>query len=347
MRVTLQAIADDLGLSKFAISRALSGKPGVSEQTRRLVARRAEELGYLGRAARTKVPTIEIVFHDWDIANSELWASVQRGAQLEAARRGYDTVVRWTKDHRIVAELARSAGGFVLIGPHDQAMIEAVHATGVRAVALGGRPVPLDTIDRISTADAEAGAFVGNFLHGLGHRHMLYVHGEAGRYGRLERLRGFQDTLAGLAGTTLRELAFDETIGEPAFRDEFVRILDEGKPPSAIFCGNDGVAVTVISQLLRRGVRVPEDISVVGFADYASAMQISPNLTTIRMPSHEIGATAVQLLLARLAEPAGQPRPPAQRIMLVQRLIERQSTGPAASTAWSRRFNSMSDRLTA
>jgi LacI family transcriptional regulator len=346
MRVTLQAIADDLGLSKFAISRALAGKPGVSDETRRTVARRAEELGYLGRATRAKAPTIEIVFHDWDIANSELWASVQRGAQLEAARRGYDTVVRWTKDSRILPELARGAGGFILIGPHDQAMMAAARATGIHVVAIGGRPVALDTIDRIGTADAEAGAYVGNFLHGLGHRNMLYVHGEAGRYGRLERLRGFQDALAGLAGTSLRELAFDETIGEPAFRDEFVRILDQGQPPSAIFCGNDGVAVTVISQLLRLGMRVPEDVSVVGFADYACAMQISPNLTTIRMPSQEIGATAVQLLLARMAEPAGQ-QPPAQRVMLVQRLIERQSTGPAGSAAWSRRLRSVLDRLTA
>jgi LacI family transcriptional regulator len=341
MRVTLQAIADDLGLSKFAVSRALAGKPGVSEETRRLISKRADELGYLGRATRPKLPTIEIILHDWDIANSELWANVQRGAQLEARSCGYGTVVRWMRDPRILGALERNATGFILIGPHDRAMMEAAHASSVRVVALGSGSAPLDTIDRVSTTDAEAGAYVASYLHNLGHRNMLYVHGEAGRYGRLERLRGFRDTLSTLSGTHLQELAFDETIGETAFRAEFLGVLDDDAAPSAIFCGSDGVAVTVVSQLLRLGIRVPEDVSVVGFADYACATQITPNLTTIRMPSHELGAAAVRLLLDRSRESYGQEPRPAQRLMLVQTLIERQSTGPAVDTGWRKRLRKL------
>ena len=205
--------------------------------------KRADELGYLGRATRPKLPTIEIILHDWDIANSELWANVQRGAQLEARSCGYGTVVRWMRDPRILGELERNATGFILIGPHDRAMMEAAHASSVRVVALGSGSAPLDTIDRVSTTDAEAGAYVASYLHDLGHRTMLYVHGEAGRYGRLERLRGFRDTLSTLSGTHLRELAFDETIGEK----DAVSLLS-GYP-----CTCDGLPVAGPAVRLKRG----------------------------------------------------------------------------------------------
>ena len=89
-RVTLQEIADHLGISKFAVSRALAGKPGVSEDTRRSVLSVAEQFGYIARRNRTPPQSIEVIFHDRTIANRELWIDVQHGIEMEAAQRPAD-----------------------------------------------------------------------------------------------------------------------------------------------------------------------------------------------------------------------------------------------------------------
>ncbi|MGL4961707.1 MAG: LacI family DNA-binding transcriptional regulator [Inquilinus sp.] len=340
-RVTLQSIADHLGLSKFAVSRALAGKSGVSEDTRRAILTTAEQFGYLARKrAGPALGSIEIIFHDRDIANSELWINVQQGAQAEAARSGHPTAVRWTQQHGIIAELEPSAAGFVLVGPQEPSMVEATQESGLPCVMVGGFTEPLDTMDRIGAADAEAGAFVGKYLSGLGHRRLLYAHGRPGLPGRLERLRGFRDALSLVEGATYREMAFDETHGDVGFREAFLDLIEAGFEPTAIFCGNDGVAVTVVSELARLGLRVPEDISVVGFADYACATQIAPKLTTIRMPSQEMGIAAVRLLLARAGHRGPPDDLPPQRVMLVQRLVERDSTAAPNPRSWRSRLRS-------
>ena len=96
-RVTLGTIAQELGLSKFAVSRALAGKTGVSEETRRKVEAVAADLGYVKPAA-SRAPSIALVFNDTDYINSELQLMVQAGVQAEAKRRGYQVVARWTHD---------------------------------------------------------------------------------------------------------------------------------------------------------------------------------------------------------------------------------------------------------
>ena len=95
-RVTLATIAKQTGLSKFAVSRALSGKSGVSEETRAVVQQAAADLGYL-RPTSTQTPNLMgIVFHDADLVNSELHLLIQTGFQAEAQRRGYQARMIWT-----------------------------------------------------------------------------------------------------------------------------------------------------------------------------------------------------------------------------------------------------------
>src|SRR5262249_48960146 len=97
-RVTLQEIADHLGISKFAVSRALTGKAGVSEDTRRSVLSAAEQFGYIARRHRAVSQSIEVIFHDRTVANRELWIDVQHGIEMEATRFGCTMAVRWTDD---------------------------------------------------------------------------------------------------------------------------------------------------------------------------------------------------------------------------------------------------------
>ncbi len=334
-RVTLQLIADHLGVSKFAVSRALTGKSGVSAETRRSVIAAAEQLGYSARKRRNGKTTqaIEVIFHDRSVANRELWVDVQHGIEMEATRLGYSMTVRWTNDHTVIEQLGRTATGYILVGPQENSMFEAARDHRLPAVVVNHLVPPLDAMDQVSAADVEAGVYVGNYLAGLGHRRMVYANGQRGYPGREARLRGFVRAIDALEGGELREIDFpDDRNAE--FREALLALVAGGFEPTAVFCGSDGVAVTVVSELMRMGLRVPDDISVVGHADYPVAMQISPKLTTIHMPHRQMGIAAVRLLLARTGTLGVYNDLPPQRLSLVPWLVERETTAKATTRSW-------------
>lgn len=338
-RVTLQDIADQLGISKFAVSRALTGKAGVSEATRKTVMEMATHLGYRARPRPAAVRrAIEVIFRDRTVAARELWIDVQSGVDAESVRQGFSMTVRWTDDPSIIAQLETEVAGFILIGPQPPDMFAAVRRSSRPAVAVNHVVPVLDTIDQISATDAEAGLYVARFLYGLGHRKLVYAHGRLGYPGREARLRGFSDASRSNPGMEVREIAFVDDQAADDLRTALLSMVEEDFEPTAIFCGSDGVAVTVVSELMRMGLRVPEDVSVVGHADYEIATQISPQLSTVHMPHRQMGLAAVRLLLSRSASSDPQSELPPQRVELVPWLVERQSTGPATKRSWRGRL---------
>ena len=337
--VTLDMIATQLGVSKFAVSRALSGKPGVSEKTRRSIIAVAEQLGYrIPRLKSGDGRSIDVILHDRNVTNRELWGDVQHGIEAEASRWGLAMAVRWTGDHRIVSRVERSRIGFILVGPHDAEMHKAVRDSRRPAVTVNHRVPPLDGMDQVTATDVEAGEFVADFLLGLGHRRMVYVHGQADYPDREARLYGFARTVAGRDDASAREIIFEYDEETSAFRSSLITMVDDGFVPTAFFCGSDGVAVTVVSELVRMGLRVPDDVSVVGHADDPIASQISPKLTTLHTPYRQMGLTAVRLLLSRagLILPVADPTP--VRVSLVPHLVARQTSGPPAPGSWHSRL---------
>lgn len=324
-RVTLQDLADQLGLSKFSVSRALTGKPGVSEATRQRIIEAAREIGYSRPApSPTAGGRILIVFHDAEVVNSELWLALLHGAQAEAARHELEVVVTIAATGDRLDPVDRSVVGIVLAGHHEPELEEAAGRTGVPLVTAGW-PKLLAGVDQVTAADWEAGVHIARYFAGLGHRTMGYVHGRPGLRGRVERGRGFRDGVEELADCTLHEMIYDE--GDNGFRSAFLRLASEGIAPTALYCTHDGIGVTVISELARLGLRVPEDISVVGYFDFACATQIVPQLTTMRAPIRQTGVVAVRCIVERLHE--GENKLPGRRIQLVPEFIERDSTGPA------------------
>ena len=120
---------------------------------------------------------------------------------------------------------------------------------------------------------------------------------------------------------------------ELTFTQAFQALRADGIHPTAFFCAHDGLAVTVVSELLRLGFRIPEDVTVVGFGDFSSATQISPQLTTVTLPGQEMGACCVRLLDDKLHDriPADQRL----RITVAGRMVLRASSGPRARVALS------------
>lgn len=322
-RVTLQTIAREVGLSKYAVSRSLAGKSGVSEATRALIRETAQRLGYIRPAGQSARNEVAVVFHDVDPFNSELYMQIQNGVQGEAHRLGMGLRVRWTHSARQLEELARSCAGLLLVGPHDREAIAAANATGVPIVRFGWVD-PLEQADQVSGTDHEAGQAVLQYLIDLGHRSIAYVHGVPGLRGRRERFYGAREIAERYDDVRMHVMQFDEQNG---FGDAYRALKETGVRPTAFFCAHDGLALTVVSELLGQGYRIPDDVSVVGFGDFSPAQQISPPLTTVRMEGQECGAVGLRLLLERIENPR-LPGMPARRIHVASRIIERRSAGP-------------------
>jgi LacI family transcriptional regulator len=161
-------------------------------------------------------------------------------------------------------------------------------------------------------------------LLGLGHRRIAAITGPSGWVATEDRRRGYHAALAaaGILPDPALEVESDFEIAGGA--DATAALLDLPDPPTAVFAFNDNLAIGAIQAARARGLRVPEDLSVVGFDDSEHATIVSPALTTVRQPLAEMGRTAVSLL-TRLLE---RQRFETLHIELGTRLVVRESTGP-------------------
>ncbi|MFC0406675.1 LacI family DNA-binding transcriptional regulator [Roseomonas elaeocarpi] len=329
-RPTIQDVADRLGLSKFSVSRALSGKPGVGAATRARVLQVAHSMGYrlnpdLPQASRQ----ILFIRQELDPVSGELWLNMMHGAEQEAQKLGFSIVPRQAQYLGDGSRLDSAVVGLILAVPRPPELTALALRTGLPVVC-ASYVGPLERIDQVVGADWEAGFAVARLLLGLGHRNMAFVHGSTTPLGRAERFRGFRDGLLEAGDATVEDIIFNEAGG---FRDPFLAWIRDGGEPTALFCAHDGIAVNVVSELLRMGIRVPEDVSVVGFNNFASASQVSPRLTTVHTPQVEIGAAMVRCIADRLTR-TGSQAPPPVRLAYVAEIIQRESTAPASPKTW-------------
>ena len=337
-RVTIQNLADKLGLSKFSVSRALSGKPGVGEATRSRVLRAAHAMGYRVNAELAH-PIGQILFvrQEIDLVSSELWLNVLHGAEAEAQRLGYLVVPRQARHLDAAGEIDPAVVGLILAVPRFNEIAEIAARTGLPVVC-ATYVEPMSRLDHVVCADWEAGVAVARMLTGLGHRNAVFVHGSTLPVGRAERYRGFRDGMLETPGTTVDDIVFDENLG---FRRPLLSHLGAGGRPTAMFCAHDGIAVSAVSELLQLGLRIPDDVSIVGYSDFAAATQISPRLTTVRVPHVEMGGAMVRCIVDRLPDPARGARPPV-RIGLAAEIVRRESTGPVGAPNWAAALGRMS-----
>ncbi|TXR48414.1 LacI family DNA-binding transcriptional regulator [Phyllobacterium endophyticum] len=330
-RVTLQDLADALGVSKFSVSRALSGKPGVGKDTRRRIESAARDMGYpLTPEQAYNKGQIWFMRQEIDRVSTELWSNILLGAEQQAEAYGY-TVVPKQAHSLFDGSLDEAVVGLILAVPYPDEISGTASGFNLPVVC-SGYAGPLEHIDQVSGTDWEAGVTIARYLATLGHRKFAFVHGDARLLGRAERFRGLCDGAKEIGGT-VDDLVFDEQAG---LRKPLIEYMDAGGKPSALFCAHDGIAVSVISELALLGIRVPDDVSVVGFNDFISASQVAPSLTTIRTPHVEMGAAMSRCIIDRVSNPRFRTVPPL-RINLVPELIIRESTGPASPVPWQRR----------
>lgn len=327
MAVHLDLIAAEAGVSVPTVSKVLNSRPDVAARTRARVTEALERHGY---AIRTRATADTGFLHvrvvDLDGAWSE---AVVRGAVEAARAQGKDVVLTVDPapddcDDWVRHALSRGTDGLLSV-----VAVPSEHAR--RALADAGVPlVVVDPLHQVpdGTLSVAATNFKGAFdaaqhLISLGHRRIATITGPIDQDNAIARLAGFQAAMLQAAVPVDDGLIIRAHYGVDQGHEATRLLLTRASRPTAIFGASDDTALGAIHALRELGLRVPEDISVIGFDDLTAAAWADPPLTTIRQPLAQMGSAAVDALVqSRLG------RAPAAHTELSTTLIVRSSTAP-------------------
>ncbi|WP_448073479.1 LacI family DNA-binding transcriptional regulator [Georgenia yuyongxinii] len=336
-RPTLAAVAREAGVSKATVSKVLNRRGDVAAPTRARVEGVIAALGYVpstGRRVHDVPPTVTVLF---DAFVNLYSAQVLSGVVAAGTEQGVDVVVTQLPN----GHDARSLGPAWFAGLADKGHLGVIVVTTelrpeqVRACAdadlalVAIDPVSLDPatseeLVSVSATNWAGGLQATEHLLDLGHRRIGFAGGAPASRPARQRLHGH---LAALGGRGLsREDALVHQDGF-AYEDGLAmatRLLGLDDPPTAIVAGCDASALGVMEAARRQGLRLPEDLSIVGFDDTYAAAWTSPQLTTVRQPMREMGRVALRTLLSTHN---GQ-RPETHHFELATTLVVRSSTAP-------------------
>ena len=332
-RQTIRDIAALAGVSIATVSRVLNERDDVSDETRALVRRIVRERGYrANRSARglsrgqtglvgVLVPLVHPAYFSGILAGAAE-ALYERDLRLVLS----PTLHEHDREVSLVDRIAHGlTDGALLVLPEESSEeLQRLLDEGYRFVVVDPLEQLPERVPSVSAAHASGADQAARHLLGLGHRRIAAITGPSGWVATEDRLRGFRAALAatGIMPDPQLEAAADFEIegGAAAART----LLDLPEPPTAIFAFNDNMAVGAMQAARERGVRVPEELSIVGFDDTEQATIVTPTLTTVRQPLAEMGRMAVSLLM-RLLE---RQRFETLHVELATRLVVRESTAP-------------------
>jgi LacI family transcriptional regulator len=337
---TLRDVAAMAGVHPATASRALN--PGtrnlISPRTADRVLHAAEQLGYqpnaVARSLRTsRSSSIGVVVPD---LTNPLFPPIVRGIEDALAPHGYVLLIVNTDndpelEDRLIALLrSRSVDGLILATARlGHPLLQVPAEVGFPVVLANrraeGLPFPSVTSDDASGIQAAVA-----HLAGMGHRRIAHIAGPQDTSTGMGRLRAFRAAMQehGLpvdAALIRRTSAWLEDEGARALRD----LLDAGRPFSAVFAGNDMLALGCYDVLAERGLGCPEDLSVVGFNDMPLVDKLRPGLTTVHIPHYDIGWETGRLMLDQLTRGEQQ----AKAVLMPASLSVRDSTGPPGEAA--------------
>lgn len=323
-------------MSAATVSRVLSRPAKVAEATRRHVTQVMKQLGYSPTAAAMSLRTFvtrKILVTVPDIANP-FFSLIIQGIEESALRQGYAVVLGNThhdpeREERYAQMLLRrEADGLIFLGHRlPQSLRGWKHSDSKYPPIVNGCEysprlgVPSAHID-----NAAAAAAAMDHLYGLGHRDIGIVTGPLASPLSRDRLRGVTARAQAVrARPIVTHGDFSVTSGTAAA----ARLLARRRPPTAIFCFNDEMAMGVLEYAAAQGRKVPEQLSVVGFDDIRFARHVQPALTTVSQPMLDIGRETVRLLLDVLRGGLAKP----VSVTLPHRLIIRHSTAPRSTAS--------------
>ncbi|HEY2396231.1 MAG TPA: LacI family DNA-binding transcriptional regulator [Rudaea sp.] len=304
MAVTIKDVAREARVSVASVSRALNGHSNVTDETRRRILRVAKELRYMPHgAARSlitrRTQTIGALLPD---LHGEFFSELIRGVDLAARTRGLHLLVSSSHGDANEAAAALRAmlgrvDGMLVMSPH-------VDASFLRDNLPAGLPIVL--LNTPITGQRYAALNIDNFggayamvrhLVGRGHRRIALIAGPENNFDAAERLRGYRSAMEKFAPKALAQVLRGDFTEESGYRAG-QQLLELRQRPQAVFAANDIMAAGCLNALKEAGVRVPQDIALAGFDDIPIAHFVTPPLTTVRVRIADLGARALDRLVA-------------------------------------------------
>jgi DNA-binding LacI/PurR family transcriptional regulator len=309
---TLRDVARQAGVSVATASRVVSGFDNVRPETRARVERAMRELLYVPPGQRPATGVIGLLLPDLE---NPIFPALAQAIENRATAAGFasilcsTTAAAFREVDYVHMLLGRQVDGMIFIscemtnmsGEHDH--YARLLEEGARIVFVNGALNTLN-VPSVGVDERSAGELATQHLLGLGHRHVGYVAGPAYYLPTQQKAEGRESALrtAGLEPDTLVAHGEDFTVegGREALRE----LLARKQRPTGVICSSDLMAIGVLQEAAAQGLRVPDDLSVVGFDGIEATRWTDPPLTTVEQPIEEIAETAVNGLRSRIAEPA-------------------------------------------
>jgi LacI family transcriptional regulator len=309
-KVTIIDVAAEANVSYATVSRVINHDVHVKQETRDRVLQTMVRLGYVAnRQARSlaggRTNTIGVLIPD---LGTGYIGEIIRGIDAELGLSDLDLILYTThrtasKEANYVTNLATGmVDGLILVLPRNPADFIGI---------LTKQNFPLILIDHqgigpdcpaVGAANWQGGFTATEYLIKLGHQRIGFITGWMDLGCALDRLDGYRSALRTNHIPVAPELVYEGTFFQPDGFNGASILLDLPNPPTAIFASNDVMAMGVMDAIRQRGLRVPDDVSVIGFDDIPQASLIRPALTTVRQPLEKMGRVATQMLLELLSK---------------------------------------------
>lgn len=332
-RVTIALIAEEAGVSIPTVSKVINGRPEVAPETRQRVERLLHKHGYQRRTGQGDGPIglIDLVFAEIESP----WAmELVRGAEEAAHEADASVVISVLHTHAgpgrdwVDRIAARRTDGVIIIGSRLSARQSGqLTARSIPFVTVDPEGEPAPGVPSVGATNWNGGLAATRHLLELGHRRIGMIGGPADMLCSRARIDGYKAALDTAGIPVDPQLIRYGDFLVHSGHDHGHALLDLDDPPTAIFAGSDLQAFGVFEAARQRGLRVPDDLSVVGFDDLPLSRSAWPPLTTVRQPLQEMAALATRMVLT--IGRGGTPEP--SRVELATDLMVRESTAPPRS----------------
>jgi LacI family transcriptional regulator len=335
--ITIRDVARRAGVSTMTVSRVINSSGYASPETRKRVEQAVSELGYVPnavarhlRSRRTK--TIALVLSD---ITNPFFTTIARGVEDAAAVRGYAVMFANTDESeseemqylRILAQ--RQIDGVLLVPAGSSAEPFRLMRTRSIPVVVIDRRVTARDVDQVHCDSVRGAEQLVQHLIALGHSRIAIISGRRNISTSVDRVAGYERALTEAGIAVDPDLIRYDSFSRKAGYDRAKDILAISPRPTAIFAANNFIAFGALRALRECGLHVPDDMSLVAFDDLPDDWHDDPLLTVLAQPAYDVGRTAAELLLDRLA---GKDESRRQVVVLPGELIIRRSSAPPAGS---------------
>lgn len=310
---TITDIAKNLKIAPSTVSRALKDSPSISKDTKEAVNRVAKELNYKPNMLAVSLLNKEtkIIGVMVPEITSYFFATIINGIQDLLDEAGYKLIIcqsneSYEEEQKLIDTLSLSQVDGLLVSPasktSDFSHFENFRAAGM-PVVIFDRDCPDFEADKVLVDDYDGALQAVSYLLASGCRRIAHIAGPQNLTTCQHRKQGYLDALTSFEGATLEPLiveveGFTSDFGEQGME----HLLEQGDYPDAIFAINDAVAIGAMAIIRKKGLKIPDDISVVGFDDEPYSQYFHPSLTTVWQPVYDLGVLSARLLLKQLRQ---------------------------------------------